>query len=126
MFNLLIIMLGGAAGTGLRHLVNLACEPIAKVFPFGTLMVNVTGCLLIGCLAHMFRDAAGIRETYRLALIVGVLGGFTTFSSFGFDTFRLADEGQLTKAAINVLANNVLGIAAVVIGYRFAQRCWGS
>jgi len=122
MFNLLIVMLGGAVGSGLRFLATLACQSLVKGFPLGTLAVNVIGCLLIGGLAFVFRDATGMRETYRLALVVGVLGGFTTFSSFSFETFRLADEQQFVKAAVNVLANNAMGIIAVVIGYRVVER----
>lgn len=122
MLNLLSVMLGGALGSGLRYLVTLACQPLMRGFPLGTLIVNVAGCLFIGLAGFAFIGAAGIRENYRLALIVGVFGGFTTFSSFAFETMRLANEGQMARAILNIAATNALCFAAVVLGYRLAQR----
>ena len=90
------IALGGALGATLRYLVGLGLEQrLGSGFPFGTLTVNLVGCLLIGLLAALFVDATEGREQLRLFLIVGCLGGFTTFSSFGLDTLRLLQDGAV-------------------------------
>ena len=129
MTNLLFIMLGGALGSGLRYLAHTAfARWFGGGFPFGILFVNVLGCLLIGALGYLFTTpapdaaAAQVRETWRLGLIVGVLGGFTTFSSFGYDTLKLWLDHQHAKAITNVVLSNVLGLAAVWVGYRVAER----
>ncbi len=123
MLNLLTVMLGGAIGSGMRYLVILGCSRLTQ-FPLGTITVNVTGCLLIGILGHVFANATGTRHTVSLGLIVGVLGGFTTFSSFGNDTYKLAINDQTIAAIVNVGISNILGLAAVVIGYRLAEKMW--
>lgn len=135
MANLLFIMLGGALGSGLRYLVHTAfARQFGGGFPYGILFVNVLGCLLIGILGYLFTSAAPgapgapdaasvqVREAWRLALIVGLLGGFTTFSSFGYDTLKLWLDHQHAKAIANVVLSNVLGLAAVWIGYAAAER----
>ena len=91
MLKVLLIALGGAAGSVLRYLLHGWLQRAAGIrFPLGTLAVNVLGCLLIGCLAALFLAHSQIREEYRLGLTVGVLGGFTTFSTFSLETFKLA------------------------------------
>ncbi len=129
MVNLLFIMLGGALGSGLRYLTQTAfARWCGGGFPYGILFVNVLGCLLIGALGYLFTSpapdaaAAQVRETWRLALIVGVLGGFTTFSSFGYDTLKLWLDQHYAKAIANVALSNVLGLLAVWAGYSAAQR----
>ena len=134
MTNLLFIMIGGALGSGLRYLTHTAfARWLGGGFPYGILIVNVLGCLLVGILGYLFTgaapvpaavdaDAAGMRETWRLGLIVGVLGGFTTFSSFGYDTFKLWLDHEYAKAIANVALSNVLSLGAVWIGYSAAQR----
>jgi CrcB protein len=97
----------------------------AGTFPVGTLLVNVIGCLLIGFLNATFNGPIPIRPEYRIALIVGILGGFTTFSAFGWETVSLANEGQSLRAALNVVLSVVLGLVAVWIGVRLAERCFG-
>ncbi len=126
MAKLLLIAAGGAAGAVLRYLgagwgQSLTTGP----FPLGTLLVNILGCLLIGFLGAAFAGPILVREEYRLALLVGFLGGFTTFSTFGWETFLLLNDGQKWRALLNLLASNVLGVAAVWIGYRMAQRWYG-
>ena len=79
------------------------------------------GCLLIGVLATILADASGARENLRLALIVGCLGGFTTFSSFGLETLTLLNSGQWSAAIGYVLASNVGGIAAAWCGMQVAS-----
>jgi CrcB protein len=90
-------------------------------FPYATLAVNLLGCFAIGLLHGLFADRWAVREEYRIALVVGVLGGFTTFSSFGWDTAEMLREGQLLRAGANVIVQNVLGIALVFAGYAVAR-----
>jgi CrcB protein len=122
----LLIAGGGACGSVLRYgLQGLGQKLVTGSFPLGTLIVNVVGCLLIGFLNRAFTGVLLVREEYRLALTVGVLGGFTTFSAFGWETFSLVNDKQYTHAAANVLLSIALGLVAVWIGYRLAERWLG-
>lgn len=98
-----------------------------SLFPFGTLVVNVLGCLAVGVLASALAGAAaGVRQEYQLGLTVGLLGGFTTFSTFGIETYLLASPGRYRLAAAYVAMSVVLGLAAVGLGYRAGERWWGA
>ena len=126
MAKIMLIMLGGAIGSGLRYAVagwmqRLTDDP----FPVGTMTVNVAGCLVIGVLGFLFAGPVIVREEYRFMILVGVLGGFTTFSSFGFETLTLVNDGQMGRAMLNVVLNNALGLAAVWIGFRLTERIVG-
>lgn len=117
MIKLLLIAAGGGVGAMARHLLTgLLQNPAPGAFPVGTLVVNVLGCLVIGFLYIAFQEAWHVSQEVRLAVVVGVLGGFTTFSSFGQQTFDLAQAGKLGSAAAYVVLSNVLGIGAVVLG----------
>jgi CrcB protein len=133
---LLLIALGGAAGSVGRYLLAGAVQRLAgatvspvyglpETFPFGTLCVNVLGCLLIGVLHAILTGPILMREEYRFGLTVGLLGGFTTFSTFGLETFHLLTDGQWRYATLNVLLSCLLGLAAVWLGYRVALRVFG-
>ena len=116
---LMAVMMGGALGSGLRYWVALGLNPsVGDGLPWGTLLVNVSGCLLIGWLATL---NAVEHEAIRLGLLVGVLGGFTTFSSFGLETLRLFQTGQINLAIAYVLLSNAGGIAGAWIGFRLGQ-----
>ena len=109
----------------MRHCVNVAVQPrfLASGFPAGIFVVNMAGCLAIGLLAGLLAAArleAG--EHLRAFLFVGVLGGFTTFSSFGLDTFVLARGGHAVLAAANAVGQTGLGVLAVWAG--FAVGSW--
>jgi CrcB protein len=95
-------------------------------FPIGTMLVNVLGCLVIGFLATLLTGPMIVREEYRLGLIVGVLGGFTTFSSFSWDSHQLAASGQLGLAAIYVIGTNAGCLLAAWIGHRLSMGIFGS
>ncbi len=126
MLKLLLIAVGGAVGATSRYLVAGWGQSLtAGVFPVGTLIVNVTGCFAIGFLGAAFAGPWLVREEYRFAIMVGVLGGFTTFSTFGWETFSLLRDAQPWPAAANVIASNGIGLAAVWIGYRLAERLYG-
>ena len=130
MMKVLLIACGGAFGSVLRYLVsvlvhNWSASSTARVFghaiPLGTLTVNLIGCFLIGVLAGLFSRNIMPHDQYRLALTVGVLGGFTTFSAFGLDTFTLFQRGHSWLAIVNVVANCVGGIVTVWIGIFIVQ-----
>ena len=123
----LLIAGGGAVGSVLRYAVQGTAQRLTESgFPAGTLVVNLIGCLCIGFLAAMFSGPMLVREEYRIGLTVGVLGGFTTFSAFGLETFLLANDGQLRMALANVVASCVLGVTAVWLGFRAAQFWFGA
>ncbi len=121
-WNIVCIAAGGAFGSVARYALTGAMHRLTGWnFPIGTLTVNVIGCYLIGLLATMFHGPTLVREEYRLALLVGVLGGFTTFSAFGWGTFLLWNEGQFASAMVNVVLSNALGLAAVWAGFATAR-----
>jgi CrcB protein len=120
---LLLIALGGALGTLARYGTVLATARWSArlAFPVGTLAVNLIGCFVAGLLAALLVDRVAVREDVRLAVMVGFLGGFTTFSAFGLETFALGRDGRAGAALANVLLSNLLGILLVWIGYRFGR-----
>lgn len=126
MQKLFLIFIASGAGGVLRYAIGGVCQRVAGgAFPLGTLVVNVAGCLLIGFLMPALAGRFLLREEYRIALFVGALGGFTTFSTFGVETFALLNDGQTWRAGLNVLASVALGLAAVWFGYRLAESWLG-
>ena len=123
---LLLIALGGAAGALLRYALSGWVQRLGGIsFPLGTLAVNVAGCALIGFLGGVFAGPTMIREEHRLALLIGLLGAFTTFSTFGWETFQLVNDGQLGRATANIVLSNGLCLLAVWLGYRITERVLG-
>ena len=121
-WKLLLIAVGGALGSVARYALTVGADRwTGWAFPIGTLTVNVLGCYAIGVLATMFHGPTLVREEYRLALLVGLLGGFTTFSAFGWGTVLMLNEGRVASAVLNVVLTNVLGLAAVWAGFATAQ-----
>jgi CrcB protein len=128
-----LVFLGAGTGGVLRYGVSLGVSrllgpsgpgstaPLGGL-PVGTIVVNVTGCFAIGVLGTLLAGPGDQKETWRLALMVGVLGGYTTFSAFGRETLVLAQEGKWGAALGNVVLSNVLGIGAVVVGWWVASR----
>jgi CrcB protein len=126
MVKVLLVAAGGGFGSVCRYMVQGWGQKLANgSFPVGTLIVNVIGCLVIGGLNYAFSGPILIRQEYRIALTVGVLGGFTTFSSFGWETFALANDGQGLRAIMNLLLSVTLGFSAVMVGYRLAEKWLG-
>jgi CrcB protein len=109
---LLTVAVGGGIGALLRYLVAGTGQSLTlSSFPLGTLIVNLVGCALIGLVTAFLIDSlAQHRELLRLFLIVGILGGFTTFSTFAMDTFELLEDGRIQQAILYVLLSNVIGI----------------
>jgi CrcB protein len=119
------VALGGALGAVLRHLLGgLVQARAGVVFPLGTLAVNVAGCLAIGVLTELVESRGGLHPETRALLMVGLLGGFTTFSAFGNETLSLLRDGEPTLAGANVAANVVLGLLAVWAGRVAATLLW--
>lgn len=123
MIKLLLVLLGGALGTGCRYsLSNLVYSVIEKpTFPYANLIINVSGSFIIGFLAELFEERLLVSPTLRAALFTGVLGGYTTFSSFSFETFSLLRDGEAWLALLNAVGSVVLGLIAVWLGLRIAQ-----
>jgi CrcB protein len=122
MTRLLLVAAGGALGAALRYAIAGPIQrPLGDAFPLGTLAVNVLGCFLIGLLATLFNGPLRLGEGARLAILVGVLGGFTTFSAFGLETLHLVQRGHPGRAAAYVLASNALCLVACWVGWRVAS-----
>ena len=120
---ILLIVIGAAIGAPLRYLTDRFVQSRHdSVFPWGTLTVNVTGCLAIGLLAAAFSGSAIVREDLRLFLFVGVLGGYTTFSAFGRETIEMLHANRYAPAAAYVLLSNALGLAAVWFGHAILRK----
>jgi len=126
MLKLAFIAGGGALGALLRYGAAAGVQRFGgSAFPIGTLAVNLIGCLAIGLLGGFFAGPQLVREELRLGLLIGLLGAFTTFSTFGWETVQLANSGQFTLAAANVLLSNLLGLAAVWAGYHVSTAWFG-
>ena len=126
MFKFVLIAAGGAVGALLRYAISGWAQRIASgSFPTGTLFVNLLGCFLIGFLGAFFAGPHLIRDEYRVALLVGLLGAFTTFSTFGWESFALANGGQLGLAVVNIVLSNGAGLVAVWFGYRMSEQWFG-
>ena len=100
MVRFVIVCLGGALGTGARYLVSTAAARLGSAFPLGTAIVNLTGSFLVSFVMVLALEKGGMAEGTRLFLTAGVLGGFTTYSSFNHETLRLAESGALPLAAL--------------------------
>ena len=126
MFNILLVGIGGFIGSVSRYLLGGYVQQASKSvdFPYGTLTVNLLGCFVIGFLSQL-AEARGVFTAQTRALVfVGVLGGFTTFSSFGNETLNLARDGQMVGALGNIGANVILGLAMVWVGRTVAYLIW--
>ena len=128
MFKFLFIGFGGFFGAILRYLISGSVYfLIGKVnFPYGTLTVNVLGCLLIGFLSGISETRQIFNPGVRLFLFVGLLGGFTTFSTFGYEVYSFMRDGQLFSSLINILLHLILSLTAVWLGIFFAKQFFSS
>ncbi len=123
MKHLWAIALAGAVGAVLRFVMSDGVHRIlGREFPYGTLVVNVLGSFLIGYLFVVFLERSLLGDGWRLAILVGLLGSFTTFSSFSLETLNLVNGGAYGKAAANVLVSVVLCLAAAWIGTALARQ----
>lgn len=124
--NTLLVAAGGAVGAALRYLLGgWIGFRLGPEFPWGTFIVNVSGCLLIGAMLGLVERSALPGEV-RLFLVVGVLGGYTTFSTFGYETFKLLEGGELLPAALNAFGQLGLVLVAVYLGLVTARLLGGA
>ena len=122
---ILLIGLAGFAGTLCRYgVVEFTARRFGESFPTGTLIVNIAGCFLAGLLFFPLYEKFAVGEMTRLTLMVGFLGGFTTFSAFGVQTFGLLKDGAVLFAVANVVLSNVVGLVSVWLGYALARLIW--
>ncbi|RKZ17294.1 fluoride efflux transporter CrcB [bacterium] len=122
MRTIMLVGIAGAAGAVGRYAVSVvAVRLLGAGFAFGTLAVNVLGCLLLGALLETERQTSVVTHPIRLLVAVGFLGAFTTFSAFGYETFRYLEQGTHHLALLNVTANLVLGLGAVWLGWWLAR-----
>ena len=117
MQHLFIVALGGALGSGMRHLVNLAALRLfGPAFPWGTLAVNIAGSFIMGLFVELLARRFGGSAELRLFIATGILGGFTTFSAFSLDVAVLYERGAVAQAAFYVAASIVIAVLALFLG----------
>jgi len=126
MRNLIMVGLGGFTGSVFRYLVSGWIQKLSDspFFPYGTLGVNVLGCLLIGLLGGWADNVELFSPPVRLFLLVGLLGGFTTFSTLSYETMALLRDKEAPAALLYVGLHLILGFAAVAIGYGLSNLRW--
>jgi CrcB protein len=123
MNQVMVIAAGGALGSVMRYMLSMWVHSFAgRGFPYGTLAVNVLGCLAMGFLFVLLVERMGESALWRAGLLIGVLGGFTTFSSFSIETFNLIEQGALLKAAGNMAASLFLCLGATWLGVILARQ----
>lgn len=115
-----LVMVGGFAGGVARYFLSgVVARRVGETFPWGTLVVNVTGCLLIGLLAGLARSSGGVfaSEWFSELFLTGFCGGYTTVSSFALQTLSLGQDGETRLAGLNIGLSMALSLAAVAIGF---------
>jgi fluoride exporter len=119
----LLVMAGGGIGSLARYVVGTAImSRFAGRFPLGPLIVNVSGCFVIGAIMTLLNQKTAPHPNWRLLLVVGFVGGYTTFSTFAYETYVAQREGSLWTGLLNVVASVVLGYIAVWLGVIVANR----
>ena len=120
---LTLIAIFGAVGTlaryGLQGLVQIR---VASTFPYGTLLINLTGCFLLGVIGQFTLNRMVLSPDWRVAIAVGFFGGYTTFSSFGWETAKMLEDGEWARATAYVAASVVAGLLLSVAGIRLANQ----
>jgi len=124
--SIIFVALGGALGSVLRYLLGTWTQSASRSidFPYGTLTVNLIGCFVIGFLSQLAEARGAFTPESRAFVFIGILGGFTTFSSFGNDTINLFRDGETFNALVNIGANVILGLALVWLGRIVSYWIW--
>lgn len=113
----ILVFLGGGLGATLRHLINLACARcMPPGFPWGTFIINITGSTVMGLIAGYLAFKGEAAQAWRLFLMTGILGGYTTFSAYSLDVALLYERGELMLAALYVTGSVVLSVAGLFAG----------
>jgi CrcB protein len=121
--NYLLVFVGGGLGATLRHLVNVTCARcIGTAFPYGTFIINITGSTAMGLIAGYLAFKGEASQPWRLFVMTGILGGYTTFSAFSLDTAILYERGEIGLAALYVLGSVVLSIAGLFAGLALVRH----
>ena len=121
-YQVFIVGLGGFIGASLRYIISmLSLRWFGNVFPYGTLFVNILGCILVGFIMELSRELWPISSNIRIFLTVGILGGLTTFSTFTYETMDMVTKGNYLSGMINIILNLVLCIVGIMLGKYFAQ-----
>ncbi len=114
---ILAIAFGGAIGSVFRFVTAYKLNQLLGVrFPYGILLVNIMGCLSIGFLSVLLIERLALPPVWRAGVLIGFLGGFTTFSSFTLDTFTLYEQGDHLMAILNIFASMILCLLATILG----------
>jgi CrcB protein len=122
MLKIFALAIAGAAGTVSRYLLGgWVHQLFGAAFPYGTLAVNVSGCLAVGFLGTLAEERLLFSPQIRTALLIGFLGAFTTFSSFAYETWTLFKDGEAMMASLNILASMVTCFAGLLMGVLFAR-----
>ena len=117
MIGYLLVFFGGGLGASLRHTVNIACtKSFGTAFPYGTFIINISGSIVMGLIAGYLAFKGGATQHWRLFLMTGILGGYTTFSAFSLDTALLYERGELALAALYIVGSVGLSIAGLFAG----------
>jgi CrcB protein len=120
---LIFIAIGGAVGAVLRYGASLSVYSVlGRSFPYGTLFVNVSGSLLMGILSVLMLERFNIGPEWRAAVLVGVLGSFTTFSTFSIETLNLLEQGDLVRAMANIVLSVLVCLVAVWFGVLIGRQ----
>ena len=122
MIKTILIGLAGLTGTLLRYwLSGLMARQYGETFPWGTMTVNMIGCLVTGAVFYLTEERFLVNPTLRTVILIGLMGGFTTFSSYGLQTFTLLRDGEFGLATLNVGISNALGLLMVWTGYALVK-----
>jgi CrcB protein len=121
--NYVLVFIGGGLGSTLRHTINvLSARLLGTAFPYHTFIINITGSLVMGLVAGYLAFKGGASQPWRLFLMTGILGGYTTFSAFSLDTALLYERGAIGLAALYVLGSVVLSIAGLFAGLALVRH----
>ncbi len=121
--NYVLVFVGGGLGASLRHTVNIACARcVGTAFPYGTFIINITGSIVMGLIAGYFAFKGEASQHWRLFLMTGILGGYTTFSAFSLDAALLYERGELGLALFYVLGSVGFSIAGLFAGLALVRH----
>ena len=122
MIDLLVISLGAIVGANARYLLSrFAAKQLGPVFPYGTLFINIIGSLIVGFFVVWTRERVLVDPRWRLLIVVGFCGSFTTFSSYAFETMAYFEQGQWLLMVSNALTNNLLCLGGALVGMVLAR-----
>lgn len=121
--NYFLVFIGGGLGASLRHAINVGCARACGInFPYGTFVINITGSLVMGIIAGYLALKGEASQPWRLFVMTGILGGYTTFSAFSLDTVTLYQRGEMGLALFYVLGSVVLSIAGLLAGLALVRH----